>query len=62
MSVDDDATRREEQERERVLALRRPAGPRPTGWCLWCEDFVVEGVRWCDAECRDQWEAYRGTR
>ena len=62
MTVDDDATRREEQERERALSLRRPTGPRATGWCLWCEDFVSGGLRWCDAECRDPWEAYRGAR
>jgi hypothetical protein len=27
-----------------------------TGFCLHCEIVVEEPKRWCDADCRDQWE------
>jgi len=27
-----------------------------TGECLFCGDPVNEQRRWCDAECRDDWE------
>lgn len=37
-------------------AIRRPEGPRATGRCLFCEESVTDGRRWCDAECRDDWE------
>ena len=39
-----------------LLKSRRPAGPTPTGACLWCEDDVDDGIRWCNAGCRDDWE------
>ena len=28
-----------------------------TGLCLYCGEDLPEGVRWCNAECRDEWEA-----
>ena len=30
-----------------------------TGRCLWCGEPVADGRRWCDAECRDEWERRR---
>lgn len=27
-----------------------------TGCCLYCGEAVPEGHRWCDAECRDEWQ------
>jgi len=27
-----------------------------TGECLFCEEPLPPGVRWCGAECRDDWE------
>ena len=30
--------------------------PCATGVCLWCGAPVAEGRRWCDADCRDDWE------
>jgi hypothetical protein len=27
-----------------------------TGKCLWCDEKVVDGRRWCSAECVKQWE------
>jgi len=32
----------------------------PTGECLQCgEALSIAGARWCDADCRDDWEAER---
>lgn len=45
---------------ERALAAARGIpGPEATGCCLWCEEPVAEGRRWCNAACRDDWEAAR---
>lgn len=46
-----------EREIERLTRHRRPPGPEATGHCLWCEAPLPDGRRWCDAECRDAWEA-----
>lgn len=55
-----DEADRAAQEEEMLLAeaikARRPAGPVPTGRCLWCDEIVGDTMRWCNAECRDQWE------
>ena len=29
---------------------------RATGGCLYCGEPVPPGERWCDKECRDEWE------
>ncbi len=42
----------------------RPALPA-TGECFYCGNRLADGQRWCDAECRDDWEraqAGRGVR
>lgn len=31
-------------------------GAVASGACLWCEELVADGVRWCSAECRDWWD------
>lgn len=49
----------ETQEFFRALALaaRRPVGPEPIGRCLNCgEEFDNMDQRWCDGDCRDDWE------
>lgn len=56
-TVDDQATEREELDRELALRNRRDEGPRPCGHCHYCSETVAAGLRWCDAECRDDWEA-----
>lgn len=28
-----------------------------TGYCLYCGEELDDGRRWCDASCRDDWEA-----
>lgn len=54
----------ERLEREMALMLRRraEAGPEPTGHCLWCGARLRRPLRWCDAECRDDWERDRARR
>lgn len=55
----DDADRAQieiEREIARQVARRKRNGPQPTGLCLWCGMIVTGGRRWCDAECRDEWE------
>lgn len=27
-----------------------------TGFCLYCGEPLKEGMRWCDAECRNAWQ------
>ncbi len=42
------------------IALKtRERGPKiePTGKCLYCEAPLPDGRRWCDADCRDDWQA-----
>jgi hypothetical protein len=63
MADDIDLTaERLEHEMRRLLALRRQAGPKPTGECLWCGEPIAPGLRWCDAECRDDWERAHARR
>ncbi len=50
------ASEREEMDRTIALRVRKPEGPKPTGRCLWCDEPVEEGRRWCDAGCRTDWE------
>lgn len=42
-------------------AIRKMAGNNKpeavaTGECLFCAEELGNERRWCDAECRDQWE------
>lgn len=60
--MDDADLTQERQEREHdalMRASRKPAGPQPTGRCLWCDEPVAEGVRWCCVDCRDEWQRGR---
>lgn len=43
------------------LKARRPEGPQPTGYCLNCDEPLPIG-RWCDANCRDDWERLEGVK
>jgi len=40
-----------------ALRVRRPVGPSSTGRCLYCDNLLDRGRRWCDSICRDDWEA-----
>jgi len=39
-----------------ALAVRKPIGPPPCGFCYNCEEPVHPGARWCDLECKADWE------
>lgn len=47
-------------ELERQLELQRakvaPKTPSATGRCLNCDAAVAAPRRWCDSDCRDQWQ------
>ena len=42
--------------RKAQLSQRKPTGPSATGFCLNCEEPLEDGHRWCDADCRDDFE------
>ncbi len=42
-----------------AAAAALAAGPRPRGACLWCGARLALPQRWCDAECRDEWQRDR---
>lgn len=57
--MNDEADRAAEQEaaaRNAALASRRPEGPPATGRCHYCGERLPLPMRWCDAECRNEWE------
>lgn len=47
---------REQLDTELALQLRRPEGPVAIGRCLSCGARLARGMRWCDADCRDDWQ------
>jgi hypothetical protein len=55
-TIDDQATEREEQARDIALRQRRPEGPQACGQCYNCGEVVSGDRRWCDSECRMDWE------
>lgn len=56
MDEADITAERLEREMARLLAMRRASGPQPAGACLWCGAPLAPHLRWCDADCRDDWE------
>ena len=40
-----------------VLSHKKPEGPKAIGQCLCCEEILPADVRWCDADCRNLWQA-----
>lgn len=52
----DRATEQEEMARQAALIVRHRVGPVWTGFCLWCGEPTAKPRRWCDAECREEWE------
>lgn len=35
---------------------RKPEGPAATGACLFCDEPLPEHMRWCNGDCRADWE------
>lgn len=42
--------------RKAALSQRAPEGPEATGHCLNCDARLLPRQRWCDHNCRDDWE------
>jgi len=55
MTLDDDASLREEQFLDAALKTRKPDGPVPIGRCLYCNAELPDSRRWCDAWCAEDW-------
>lgn len=65
----DKASDNEERARQSAMVTsRKPEGPKPIGYCLYCGKAPVAlgGLprRWCDSECRaeHEYEISRGIR
>ena len=41
-----------------ILKIRKPGGPDETGHCLLCGEPLQAGRRWCNADCRDEWDKF----
>lgn len=41
---------------EAQLAVRKPEGPKAKGKCYTCDAPLPMTHRWCDAQCRDDFE------
>ena len=52
----DKANERAQELLEESLAKRREQGPPACGFCYFCQAPVPNGHRWCDTECRRDWE------
>lgn len=57
MDICDEADRVTEWILLEALTMRRqPPSPKSTGYCLHCGAVVERGARWCNPDCRDDWE------
>lgn len=52
----DKADFQQEMFREAAMKMRRQEGPLPTGKCLFCDEPLPMPHRWCDVDCREDWE------
>lgn len=60
MDIIDNAAATEELHRTLALkAINRGPQVVATGRCLNCGEPTPEPRRWCDADCRDDWQASR---
>lgn len=39
-----------------ALSHREPGGPTPDGYCHFCHEPLPNGIRWCNPDCRDDWQ------
>lgn len=46
----------EEARNKRLRDAKTEKEAEETGYCLFCGEPVPPGRRWCDADCRDEWE------
>jgi hypothetical protein len=55
----DQANARMELRLRAALAQRKPEAPAATGFCFNCEARLAPKLRFCDASCRDDWQAHQ---
>lgn len=60
--VGDQGAARQEQFNQNALRVRKPEGPAAVGHCLYCGEDLPGAARWCDAECRDDYEVEQKAR
>ena len=53
----DKAEHQEELARQAALVVRKKIGPKWTGFCANCGEVLEMPLRWCNAECREDWES-----
>ena len=41
---------------ETALKNKKDPGPAPCGFCYNCQSSIAPGERWCDSDCRQDWE------
>jgi len=51
----DDASKASELYLTIALNNRHSDGPAPKGFCYNCAEPLVTGMRFCDADCRNDW-------
>ncbi len=54
--VIDQANDRAERDTALAAQQRKPVGPEWAGYCHNCGKDLPWPARWCDADCRDDWE------
>ena len=56
-SIDDSGSDTEEFFNTLARDARRPVPDlKATGFCLWCDEEIDSGRRWCNADCREDYE------
>ncbi|MHB9021318.1 MAG: DUF2116 family Zn-ribbon domain-containing protein [Halothiobacillus sp.] len=48
-----------EHYRSVAIANRMSDGPVPCGFCHYCAEPIPTDQRWCDRECRNEWQKER---
>ena len=56
MDPADQADQQVENLNDIARAVRKPGGPLATGFCAWCDAPVPNEQRWCDVDCRNDWD------
>ena len=60
----DIASEREQIARDRAIESLRntKADIFHTGFCLCCSEKIIEPLRWCDIDCRDDWQRFNKSK
>jgi hypothetical protein len=58
----DHASENEYIARTFAQSIRKPEGPVANGKCFYCLETIAFPLRWCNADCRDDWQLTRKNR